>query len=99
MADFKYQDMFPMTEDTTEYRLLSEDHVSTVAFDGTEVLKVSAEGLTFLAEQAFKDVSLGLDGRALCQVRDAPAARGRMGQHRRRHDLLLRTGGREACGR
>jgi fumarate hydratase class I len=57
MADFKYQDMFPMTEDTTEYRLLSEDHVSTVAFDGTEVLKVSAEGLTFLAEQAFKDVS------------------------------------------
>jgi fumarate hydratase class I len=57
MADFKYQDMFPMTEDTTEYRLLSEDHVSTAAFDGTEVLKVSAEGLTFLAEQAFKDVS------------------------------------------
>jgi len=57
MADFKYQDMFPMPEDTTEYRLLSEDHVSTVAFDGTEVLKVSAEGLTFLAEQAFKDVA------------------------------------------
>ena len=57
MADFKYQDMFPMTEDTTGYRLLSEDHVSTAAFDGAEILKVSAEGLTFLAEQAFKDVS------------------------------------------
>ena len=46
-----------MTEDTTEYRLLSEDHVSTAAFDGAEVLKVSADGLTFLAEQAFKDVA------------------------------------------
>ena len=57
MADFKYQAMFPMTEDTTGYRLLSEDHVSTAAFDGAEILKVSAEGLTFLAEQAFKDVS------------------------------------------
>jgi fumarate hydratase class I len=57
MADFKYQDMFPVTEDTTEYRLLSDDHVSTAAFDGAEVLKVSPEGLTFLAEQAFKDVA------------------------------------------
>ena len=36
MADFKYQDMFPMTGDTTEYRLLTEDHVSTASFDGAE---------------------------------------------------------------
>jgi len=57
MADFKYQDMFPVTEDTTEYRLLTEDHVNTTAFDGTEVLKVSVEGLTLLAEQAFNEVS------------------------------------------
>jgi fumarate hydratase class I len=57
MADFKYQDMFPLTEDTTEYRLLTQDHVSTAAFDGAEVLKVSAKGLTFLAQQAFNEVS------------------------------------------
>jgi len=57
MADFKYQDMFPLTEDSTEYRLLTEDHVSTADFDGAEVLKVSAQGLTFLAEQAFNDVA------------------------------------------
>jgi fumarate hydratase class I len=57
MADFKYQDMFPVTEDTTEYRLLTKDHVSTATFDGAAVLKVSAEGLTFLAEQAFKEAS------------------------------------------
>ena len=57
MADIKYQGMFPVTEDSTEYRLLTEEHVSTATFDGAEVLKISAEGLTFLAEQAFNDVS------------------------------------------
>jgi fumarate hydratase class I len=57
MTDFKYQEMFPVTEDSTEYRLLTEDHISTAAFDGAGVLKVSAEALTFLAEQAFHDVS------------------------------------------
>ena len=57
MTNFTYQDMFPAGQDATEYRLLTEAHVSTAAFDGQEVLKISAQGLTFLAEQAFKDVS------------------------------------------
>jgi fumarate hydratase class I len=57
MANFIYQDMFPAGQDATEYRLLTEAHISTAAFDGREVLKISARGLTFLAEQAFKDVS------------------------------------------
>ncbi len=57
MADFKYQEMFPVAEDSTEYRLLTEDHVSTASFDGAGVLKVSAEALSLLAEQAFQDVS------------------------------------------
>jgi fumarate hydratase class I len=57
MADFRYQELFPVAEDSTEYRLLTKGHVSSADFDGTGVLKVSAEGLTFLAEQAFKEVS------------------------------------------
>jgi fumarate hydratase class I len=56
-ADFIYEDIFPVAGDTTEYRLLTEDHVSAAAFDGVDVLKVTAEGLTLLAEQAFNDVS------------------------------------------
>jgi fumarate hydratase class I len=56
-ADFIYEDIFPVAGDTTEYRLLTEDHVSAAAFDGADVLKVTAEGLTLLAEQAFNDVS------------------------------------------
>ena len=57
MTNFIYQDMFPTGQDTTQYRLLTDAHISTAAFDGQEVLKISARGLTFLAEQAFKDVS------------------------------------------
>ena len=56
-ADFIYQDMFPVTEDTTGYRLLTQDYVSEAAFDGVPVLKVAVDGLTMLAEQAFRDVS------------------------------------------
>jgi fumarate hydratase class I len=56
-ADFNYQNMFPSAEDSAEYRKLTQEHVSTTDFDGAKVLKVAAEGLTLLAEQAFKDVS------------------------------------------
>ncbi|MBU4035397.1 MAG: fumarate hydratase, partial [Proteobacteria bacterium] len=57
MADFIYQEMFPLGKDETEYRLLTKDHISTDSFDGKTILKVSPEGLSFLSEQAFKDVS------------------------------------------
>jgi len=57
MTNFIYQDMFPAGQDATKYRLLTEAHISAAVFDGREVLKISAEGLTLLAEQAFKDVS------------------------------------------
>ncbi|MCA9734044.1 fumarate hydratase [candidate division KSB1 bacterium] len=57
MAEFKYQEMFPLSKDTTEYRLLSTDHVSVKSFDGQEILVVEKEALTLLTEQSFKDVS------------------------------------------
>ena len=57
MVDFLYQDMFPLADDVTEYRLLSDSHVSDATFEGQEILKVSAGGLTDLAEQAFSDIS------------------------------------------
>jgi fumarate hydratase class I len=57
MTDFAYQPMFPLGNDETPYRKLTDQYVSTVIFDGQELLKVSAKGLTQLAEQAFIDVS------------------------------------------
>ncbi len=53
---FVYQDPFPMTEDKTEYYLLTKDHVSVTEFEGKEILKISDEGLTLMAETAFRDV-------------------------------------------
>ncbi len=57
MADFYYQEMFPLKNDPTTYRLLSRDHVSSSLFEGTDMVKVSQQGLVELAEVAFKDVS------------------------------------------
>ena len=53
---FHYQDPFPMSKDKTEYYLLTKDHVSTAEFEGKEILKVSPEGLTLMAQTAFRDV-------------------------------------------
>ncbi|WP_291102628.1 fumarate hydratase [Dysgonomonas sp. UBA7630] len=53
---FKYQETFPLEKDTTEYYLLSKDHVSTANFEGQEMLKVQPEALTLLAQHAFHDV-------------------------------------------
>lgn len=53
---FIYQEPFPMSEDKTEYYLLTKDHVTTSEFEGKEMLKVSKEGLTLMAQTAFRDV-------------------------------------------
>jgi len=57
---FHYQDPFPIGKDTTEYYLLTKDFVSVSEFEGKEMLKVSAEGLTLLAKTAMRDVSFML---------------------------------------
>lgn len=57
IPEFKYQEPFPMGKDTTEYYLLTKEHVSTITFEGKEILKVEAEGLTKLANTAFRDVA------------------------------------------
>lgn len=58
--EFHYQEMFPLRKEKTEYKLLTKDFISTVNFEGKDILKISPEGLTLLAEQAFHDVSFFL---------------------------------------
>lgn len=60
MADFKYQKPFPIQKETTPYRLLTKEYVSTIEVDGRQILKIDPKGLEFLAEQAFADVSFFL---------------------------------------
>ena len=57
---FKYAPMFQLGEDKTEYRLLTKDGISTGSFEGKEIIKVSKEALTLLAQQAFHDVEFML---------------------------------------
>ena len=53
---FRYQASFPMSEEKTEYYRLTGEHVSVSKFEGREILKVSPEGLTLMAQAAFRDV-------------------------------------------
>ena len=57
ITPFKYQPMFPLGEDTTEYYLLTKDYVSVSEFEGKPILKIEKEGLTAMANAAFRDVS------------------------------------------
>ncbi len=57
MTEFNFSAMFDLGEDKTEYRRLTKEHVSLEKAGGREILQVAPEGLTLLAQQAFKDVS------------------------------------------
>ena len=58
--EFKYAPMFQMGQDDTEYYLLTKDYVSVGEFEGHPILKVAPEGLTMMANAAFRDVSFML---------------------------------------
>lgn len=66
--DFHYANPFPLAADTTEYRLLSQEGVSTAEFDGKTILKVAPEALTHLAREAFHDANFYLRPAHLEQV-------------------------------
>ncbi len=66
--DFFYQDPFPIGKDESEYYLLTNDFVSVVEFEGKKILKVNPEGLTKLANAAFRDTSFMLRTAHLEQV-------------------------------
>ena len=52
---FKYQEMFPMGKDTTEYYHLTSDYVKVEKFGDREILVVDPQALTVLARQATHD--------------------------------------------
>jgi fumarate hydratase class I len=58
----------PLGADDTEYRLLSQEGISTATFEGREILKVEPETLAFLTQQAFHDTSFMLRTKHLQQV-------------------------------
>ena len=57
MVDFAYQELLPLGEDTTPYRLLTADGVSTVETDAGTFLRVEPEVLTLLAREAMLEIA------------------------------------------
>ena len=57
MAAFRHQAIFEHQDDLTDYRKLTDEYVSTLGFEGQEILKVQPQALTLMARTAMDDVS------------------------------------------
>ncbi len=57
MPDFIYEDLLPIGADTTEYRLVSKEGVSTFQADGRTFLKVTPEAIRNLTQVAIHDIN------------------------------------------
>src|SRR5579862_9224066 len=69
MSDFAYHELFPLGEDDTPYRKLTDQYVSTADFAGARVVRIEPEALTLLAQQAFIDSAHLLRPGHLAQLR------------------------------
>jgi len=57
MPEFRHQEIFEHGHDTTAYRQLTSEYVSTTTFEGQEIVKIAPEALTLLAREAMDDVA------------------------------------------
>ncbi len=69
MSQFFYQEMLPLGEDTTEYRLLSTEGIDTIQLGDREFLTVEPSALTDLTYTAMRDISHLLRPAHLAQLR------------------------------
>ena len=77
MSQFIYQPIVEAGNDTTKYRKLINDFVSTETISGQSVLKVDPKALKLLAKTAFEDVSFFLREKhldQLAEILDSPTA-------------------------
>mgnify|MGYP000290575621 CR=1 FL=1 len=68
MPEFNYQDLLPLGEDKTEYRLVSKEGVSTFTAEGMEFLKVTPEAIKNLTAEAIHDINHYLRAEHLTQL-------------------------------
>ena len=57
MSDNSFHPLIPNFDDTTEYRLITDDFVETVFTGDREVLKIDPEGIAHLTAEGFSDTS------------------------------------------
>ncbi len=69
MAEFSYQNPYPILKDTTEYRKITSDFVSIEKVGSREVLNIDPKGLELLAQEALSDVSFYLRATHLAKLK------------------------------
>jgi len=69
MTEFAFQEMFPLAADSTPYRLLAADHVSTFDAAGKTFLRVEPAAITLLTREAMRDIAHLLRPGHLAQLR------------------------------
>jgi fumarate hydratase, class I len=77
MAEFKFQKSYPILRDTTEYDLVTTEHVKMIEVEGKKILKVDPQALVLIAERGFADVSFFLRTahlKKLAKILDDPEA-------------------------
>ena len=57
MSDFRFQELFELSDDGTAYRKLTDQHVSVAELGGRRVLQIEPEALRRLTSEAIRDVS------------------------------------------
>ena len=57
MSDNSFHPLIPNFDDTTEYRLITDDFVETVFTGDREVLKIDPEGIAHVTAEGFSDTS------------------------------------------
>jgi fumarate hydratase class I len=70
MPEFNYEDLLPIGPDETEYRLVSNDGVSTFMAQGKEFLQVDPIAITTLTAEAIHDISHYLRSAHLQQLKN-----------------------------
>ncbi len=68
MADFTFAELLPLGEDTTDYRLVGTDGVSTFEAGGHTFVKVERDALTRLTSEAMRDIAHYLRAEHLQQL-------------------------------
>ena len=70
MTNFEYSEILPLGEDTTEYRQISTEGVSTFEANGQTFLKVEPEAIQLLTATAMRDIAHYLRPAHLQQLSD-----------------------------
>ena len=68
-APFSYAPLLPLGEDSTQYRLITADHVSIAEAFGSQFLRVEQEGLTLLSKVAMREIAHYLRSSHLSQLK------------------------------